>query len=128
MGGVGDLVRPHGLALGMLEAARNAVISGAQSYLDYCAAGIHDPEAYTALDDMRIQAGLQHAARLACEAVDLLYTSVGTSAAAKDGTRLQRYFRDISMARTNPGLAVERAAVALSNRTIKERLSPAVAG
>jgi len=80
----------------------------AQSYLDYCASGITDPSSYTEVDDMRIQAGLQHAARLAGDVVDLLYTSVGTSAAAKDGSRMQRYFRDISMARTNPGLAVER--------------------
>jgi 3-hydroxy-9,10-secoandrosta-1,3,5(10)-triene-9,17-dione monooxygenase len=74
---------------------------------------------------MRIQAGLQHAARLAGDVVDLLYTSVGTSAAAKDGSRLQRYFRDISMARTNPGLAVERTAVQLASRTINERIKPA---
>lgn len=122
--GLQDLSRPYGIALGLLEAARNAVIAGAQSYLDHCAAGITDPQAYTALDDMRIQAGMQHAARLAGEAIDLLYTSVGTSAAAKDGTRLQRYFRDMSMARTNPGLAVERAAVQLANRSMKERLAP----
>jgi 3-hydroxy-9,10-secoandrosta-1,3,5(10)-triene-9,17-dione monooxygenase len=77
---------------------------------------------------MRIQAGMQHAAKFAGEAIDLLYTSVGTSAAAKDGTRLQRYFRDVSMARTNPGLAVERAAVMLAGRNIKERLTPASAG
>ena len=75
---------------------------------------------------MRIQAGLQHAARLAGDVVDLLYTSVGTSAAAKDGSRMQRYFRDISMARTNPGLAVERTALMLANRTINERFKPAV--
>lgn len=127
-GGVQDLIRPYGIAQGLLEAARNAVIAGAQSYVDYCAAGLRDPALYTALDDMRIQAGLQHAAKMAGDAIDLLYTSVGTSAAAKDGTRLQRYFRDLSMARTNPGLAVERAAVMLANRSIKERLTPATAG
>lgn len=125
--GLQDLMRPYGIAQGLLEVARNSVIAGAQSYLDYCAAGVKDPSAYTALDDMRIQAGMQHSARLAGEAIDLLYTSVGTSAAAKDGTRLQRYFRDISMARTNPGLAVERAAVQLANRSFKERLASAAA-
>jgi 3-hydroxy-9,10-secoandrosta-1,3,5(10)-triene-9,17-dione monooxygenase len=119
-GGLQDFLRPYGLALGVLEAARNAVIAGAQSYVEYCASGIADPSAYTEVDDMRIQAGLQHAARLAGEVVDLLYTSVGTMAAAKDGTRLQRYFRDMSMARTNPGLGYERAALNLANRTINE--------
>ena len=125
-GGVQDFLRPYGLALGMLETASNAVLAGAQSYLDYCASGITDPSSYTEVDDMRIQAGLQHAARLAGDVVDLLYTSVGTSAAAKDGSRMQRYFRDISMARTNPGLAVERTALMLANRTINERFKPAV--
>lgn len=124
-GGIQDFTRPYGLALGMLEMARNAVLAGAQSYLDYCESGITDPDSYTEVDDMRIQAGLQHAARLAGEVVDLLYTSVGTSAAAKDGSRMQRYFRDISMARTNPGLAIERAAIQLATRTIGERIKPA---
>jgi 3-hydroxy-9,10-secoandrosta-1,3,5(10)-triene-9,17-dione monooxygenase len=119
--GVQDYLRPYGLALGMLEMAKNAVVAGAQSYVDSCARGVVDVNAYTEVDDMRIQAGLQHAARIAGEVVDLLYTSVGTMAAAKDGTRLQRYFRDISMARTNPGLAYERTAVVLANRTINER-------
>ncbi|MDI4655325.1 acyl-CoA dehydrogenase family protein [Xanthobacter autotrophicus] len=120
-GGVQDFLRPYGLALGMLETARNAVISGAQSYLDYCEAGLLDPSAYTEVDDMRIQAGLQHAARLSGDVVDLLYTSVGTSMAAKNGSRLQRYFRDMSMARTNPGLAYERTAAQLASRTLSER-------
>lgn len=124
-GGVGDLLRPYGLALGMLEAARNAVLSGAQSYFDYCAAGIANPADYTEVDDMRIQAGLQHAARLAADAVDLLYSAAGTSTSAKDGNRLQRYFRDFAMARTNPGLAFERTAAMLASRTIDERVAPA---
>ncbi len=124
-GGVGDYMRPYGLALGLLEAARNAVISGAQSYLDYCEAGVKDPAAYTEVDDMRIQAGLQQAARLSADAIDLLYTAAGTSTSAKDGNRLQRYFRDISMARTNPGLAYERTAAMLADRTIKERFATA---
>jgi 3-hydroxy-9,10-secoandrosta-1,3,5(10)-triene-9,17-dione monooxygenase len=123
-GGVQDFLRPYGLALGMLEMAKNAVIAGAQSYLDYCESGVNDPASYSEVDDMRIQAGLQHAARIAGEVVDLLYTSVGTSAASKDGSRMQRYFRDISMARTNPGLAFERTATLLANRTINERIKP----
>lgn len=127
-GGLQDFLRPYGLALGMLEAARNAVIAGAQSYIDYCASGIIDPSTYSDVDDMRIQAGLQHAARLAGDVVDLLYTSVGTMAAAKDGSRLQRYFRDMSMARTNPGLAYERTAVQLASRTLNERNAAAPAG
>ena len=122
--GVQDFLRPYGLALGMLEAARNAVICGAQSYLDYCAAGVIDSSAYTEVDDMRIQAGLQHAARMAGDAIDLLYSAAGTSISAKDGSRLQRYFRDISMARTNPGLAYERTAAQLAQRTIDQRIAP----
>jgi 3-hydroxy-9,10-secoandrosta-1,3,5(10)-triene-9,17-dione monooxygenase len=126
-GGMQDFFRPYGLALGMLEAARNAVLSGAQSYLDYCAAGVIDPAAYTEIDDMRIQAGLQHAARMAGDAIDLLYCAAGTSS-AKDGNRLQRYFRDISMARTNPGLAYERTASMLAQRSINERITTGPVG
>jgi 3-hydroxy-9,10-secoandrosta-1,3,5(10)-triene-9,17-dione monooxygenase len=125
--GAQDLIRPYGIALGLLEGARNSVLGGAQSYLDYCAAGVKDPSLYTDLDDMRIQAGMQHAAQWAGQAIDLLYSSVGTGAAAKDSMRMQRYLRDISMARTNPGLAVERLAVQLGERMIKERFTPEAA-
>lgn len=118
-----DFYRAHGLAVGRLEAARQGLAGGAQSYLDYCARGVEDVRLYPNVADMTIQAGLQQVARLAFEAVDILYCAAGTSTAARDGSRLQRYFRDMSMARTNPGLQFERNAVRLSVETMANRKS-----
>jgi 3-hydroxy-9,10-secoandrosta-1,3,5(10)-triene-9,17-dione monooxygenase len=51
----------------------------------------------------------------------MLYRASATSAAAKNGTRMQRYFRDISMARTNPGLQFELKAADLARQLFAER-------
>ena len=116
-----DFYRAHGLAMGRLEAASHALDGGARSYEAYCRRGVEDVRLYTDSDDMLIQAGLQQAARLAFEAVDLLYCAAGTSISAKNGTRLQRYYRDVSMARTNPGLQFERSAVRISTKRLSDR-------
>jgi len=116
-----DFYRAHGLAMGRLEAASHALDGGARSYEDFCRLGINDVREYTESDDMLIQAGLQQAARLAFEAVDLLYCAAGTSISARNGTRLQRYYRDISMARTNPGLQFERSAIRISMKSLSDR-------
>lgn len=116
-----DFYRAHGLAMGRLEAAAHALEGGARSYGAYCRRGVQDVRLYTDSDDMLIQAGLQQAARLAFEAVDLLFCAAGTSISAKNGTRLQRYFRDVSMARTNPGLQFERSAVRISTKSLNDR-------
>ena len=47
--------------------------------------------------------------RLAWEATDLLFRTAG-STAGKDGQRMQRYFRDLGMARTQFAAQYERAA------------------
>ncbi|MCM2472395.1 acyl-CoA dehydrogenase [Rhizobium sp. CG5] len=121
MSGAADFHRPYGIALGMLEAASNALAAGARSYLDYCERGVKEPASYTEFDDLRIQAGLQHAARLVEDAVQILYSAAGTSISAKNGSRLQRYYRDISMARTNPGLQFDRTAMQMAARKFPER-------
>lgn len=113
-----DYYRAHGLAMGRLEAAAQALNGGARNYEMFCRRGVEDVRLYTEFDDMLIQAGLQQAARLAFEAVDMLYTAAGTSISARNGTRMQRYFRDISMARTNPGLQYERSAARLSMKKL----------
>jgi 3-hydroxy-9,10-secoandrosta-1,3,5(10)-triene-9,17-dione monooxygenase len=116
-----DYQRPYGVALGKLEAARNALLGAAQEYMELARLGMEGRRNYSRSDDLRLQAGLQHAAQLSFEAVDLLYRMASTSAAAKNGTRMQRYFRDISMARTNPGLQIEFKAADLAREIFLEK-------
>jgi 3-hydroxy-9,10-secoandrosta-1,3,5(10)-triene-9,17-dione monooxygenase len=44
---------------------------------------------------------------LAWEAVELLFRTSGTSEGGTNGSRIQRYYRDFSTARTNVGLQYE---------------------
>ncbi len=115
-----DYQRPHGIALGKLEAARHVVLGSAREYMDLACMGMDGRRRYLRSDDLRLQAGLQHAAQLSFEAVDLLFCSAHTSVGAKDGTRMQRYFRDMSMARTNPGMQFELKAADLARQLFAE--------
>jgi len=56
---------------------------------------------------------------LSFEAVEMMFRAAATSS-AKNGTRMQRYFRDISMARTNPGLQFELKAPDLAKQLFLE--------
>jgi 3-hydroxy-9,10-secoandrosta-1,3,5(10)-triene-9,17-dione monooxygenase len=104
-----EFQRPFGLALAMVDAAELTVIGAAELYLEYCRRGVEGGEPFTVEEDMRLYTSLQHAARLAWEATELLFRNAGTSA-ARNGQRMQRYYRDISMSRTQFAANFERAA------------------
>jgi 3-hydroxy-9,10-secoandrosta-1,3,5(10)-triene-9,17-dione monooxygenase len=115
-----DFQRPYGIALGKLEAARHVVLGTAREYMELAQLNMEGRRRYLRSDDLRQQAGLQHAAQLSFEAVDTLFRSAHTSAGARDGARMQRYFRDMSMARTNPGLHFELKAADLTRQLFTE--------
>ncbi|MGO9443854.1 MAG: acyl-CoA dehydrogenase family protein [Thiobacillaceae bacterium] len=115
-----DYQRAYGIALGKVEVARHAVMGSAHEYMELAKLSLQGKRRYLRSDDMRLQAGLQHAAQLVSEAVDILFRSAQTTAVAKNGARMQRYFRDISMARTNPGLHFELKAADLTRQLFEE--------
>jgi 3-hydroxy-9,10-secoandrosta-1,3,5(10)-triene-9,17-dione monooxygenase len=49
--------------------------------------------------------------RLAWEAVELIYRTVGTSDAAKHGAMIGRIFRNLAVINTHPALQLERSAL-----------------
>lgn len=116
-----DYQRFYGIALGKVEAARHAVLGAAQEYMDIARLAVEGKRTYLRSDDLRLQAGMQQAAELSFDAVDILFRAAATSASAKNGTRMNRYFRDISMARTNPGLQFELKAADLAKQLFAER-------
>jgi 3-hydroxy-9,10-secoandrosta-1,3,5(10)-triene-9,17-dione monooxygenase len=116
-----DYQRFYGIALGKVEAARHAVLGAAQEYMDIARLAVEGKRTYLRSDDLRLQAGMQQAAELSFDAVDILFRAAATSASAKNGTRMNRYFRDISMARTNPGLQFELKAADLAKQLFTER-------
>ena len=93
-----DYHRSLGLALGMLDAAEAICIRAAETYMECCRRGVEDGQPFGLEDDLRTLASCEHAGRLVWEAVELLFRT-SSSAAAKDGQRMQRYYRDLSIYR-----------------------------
>jgi 3-hydroxy-9,10-secoandrosta-1,3,5(10)-triene-9,17-dione monooxygenase len=67
-------------------------------YMDYCERWATTGVVFGREEDARLFGILQTAGRLASDAVEHLFASSGSSA-AKRGTRMQRYLRDVAMYR-----------------------------
>ena len=93
-----DYQRYLGLALGMLNAAKRICINGGEVYMEYCRRGHEGGEPFTLEEDIELMASYEHAGRLVWEVVEMLFRTA-SSAAAKDGQRMQRYYRDASIYR-----------------------------
>jgi 3-hydroxy-9,10-secoandrosta-1,3,5(10)-triene-9,17-dione monooxygenase len=90
----------YGEAMGRVESAQALLLAAARQYTDYGRAWAEKRTPFEVAEDTRTrQIGLQ-AARLACSAVDLMFTTAGTSS-VKLNSRLARIFRDVSMFRTH---------------------------
>jgi len=104
-----DFQRNFGLALANVDAAEAVVLHSAETYMELCRRGVEGGEPFSALEDTRLYTRLQHAMRISWEATDLLFRTAGTSA-GKNGQRMQRYYRDLAMARTQFAAQYERSA------------------
>jgi len=104
-----DFQRNFGLALANVDAAESVVLHSAETFMELCRRGVEGGEPFSANEDMRLYTRLQQAMRISWEAVDLLFRTGGTSG-AKNGQRLQRYYRDLAMARTQFAAQYERSA------------------
>jgi 3-hydroxy-9,10-secoandrosta-1,3,5(10)-triene-9,17-dione monooxygenase len=95
-----DVQRPFGQALMMTDTAEAILMKACETYMDYCrrwAAGGYD---FPVTDSLRLWGTLINAGALACDAVDLLFRAA-SSAAAKKGQRIERYYRDCAMYRSH---------------------------
>ena len=68
--------------------------------MEYCRRGFEGGKPFSLEEDLELVASLQHGGRLAWEAIELLARTSGSSA-AKDGERMQRYYRDASIYRSH---------------------------
>lgn len=109
-----DYQRYWGLASGKISAAEDVLLRCSEYYMELCQAAVVDDTGFPAESLMRIQASTHHAVNLAWEAVELLFRTSGTSEGGRNGSRMQRYYRDISTARTNIGLQWETFATELA--------------
>ncbi len=91
-----DYQRPYGQAVALTDAAEAIVLHAGDRYMELARRWDQAGEPFTREDDVRLYAMLQQAGQLAARAVELIMAAAGSSA-AKRGTRLQRYYRDVSM-------------------------------
>jgi 3-hydroxy-9,10-secoandrosta-1,3,5(10)-triene-9,17-dione monooxygenase len=93
-----DYQRPFGQALTLTDAAEALMLKGCEMYADYCNRWAANGTPVTFEENMRLWGMIQHAGRMACEAVELLFHAAG-SAVSRKGNRMQRYFNDVAMYR-----------------------------
>jgi 3-hydroxy-9,10-secoandrosta-1,3,5(10)-triene-9,17-dione monooxygenase len=108
-----DYQRYLGLALGMMNAAKRLVLNAGDVYMEYCRRGFEGGEPFTMEEDLELFASLEHGGRLAWEAIEMLFRT-SSSSGAKDGERMQRYYRDASMYRGHLSAQYDMAAQRLA--------------
>jgi len=93
-----DYQRPFGHALALTDAAEAIVLRAGEEYMERARRWVRGGAPFSREDDVRLYAMIQQAGQLAAQAVEIIFAAAGSSA-AKRGTRLQRYYRDVAMYR-----------------------------
>ncbi len=88
--------RTYGHALTLTEAAEAIVLQVGDRYMELAERWAATGEPFTREEDVRLFAMVQQAGQLAAQAVQEIFAA-SSSSAAKRGTRLQRYYRDVAM-------------------------------
>jgi 3-hydroxy-9,10-secoandrosta-1,3,5(10)-triene-9,17-dione monooxygenase len=124
-----DYQRYLGLALGMMNAAKRLVLNAGDVYMEYCRRGFEGGEPFTMEEDLELFASLEHGGRLVWEAVEMLFRT-SSSSGAKDGERMQRYYRDASIYRGHLSAQYDMAAqrLALAHLGLNHAISTADRG
>jgi 3-hydroxy-9,10-secoandrosta-1,3,5(10)-triene-9,17-dione monooxygenase len=95
-----DFQRIFGLAMSYIDAAESIVLRTGDLYLAYAREGQEGGTPFTPERTMRLYGQQMTAHKLCWEAGDLLFRT-SSSSGAMDGTRMQRYWRDLSAMRAN---------------------------
>jgi 3-hydroxy-9,10-secoandrosta-1,3,5(10)-triene-9,17-dione monooxygenase len=88
----------YGRAIALTDAAEGVLLQGLRKHMDYCQRWAKTGLQASAEENLRLWGMLQTGARLACEAIELLFQTAGSTAARK-GSRMLRYFGDAQMYR-----------------------------
>ena len=91
-----DYQRYYGQAAAKIAAAEHVIIRVAEEHMEYARRAAEEGEPYPAEADMRNLIAAQEAGRLAWDAVQGIIFRTAGSSAARDGQRMQRYFRDLA--------------------------------
>jgi 3-hydroxy-9,10-secoandrosta-1,3,5(10)-triene-9,17-dione monooxygenase len=93
-----ELQRVLGEAIGRADAAEGLTMAATRLYIEQCDRWLKTRTPITPADTMKVWGTAREGCRAACEAVEMLFHTVGASVARR-GDKLQRYFRDVQMYR-----------------------------
>jgi 3-hydroxy-9,10-secoandrosta-1,3,5(10)-triene-9,17-dione monooxygenase len=93
-----ELQRVFGEAICRADAAEGLTFAATRLYTEQCDRWMKARTPITPEDTTKVWGTAREACRAACEAVEMLFHTVGASVARR-GERLQRYFRDVQMYR-----------------------------
>jgi 3-hydroxy-9,10-secoandrosta-1,3,5(10)-triene-9,17-dione monooxygenase len=91
-----DYQRHLGKAMGQIATAEAAVIQGAEQFMERCRMGVEEDVPFDLETDQLLEAIGANASRLAWQAMEGILFHTGGSSGARDGQRMQRYFRDMA--------------------------------
>ena len=92
--------RLYGEAMCRTDAAEALTLAATRRYLELCQQWMKSRAPVTAEDTLQVWGISREGCRAACEAVEMMFHSVGASVVRR-GERLQRYFRDVQMYRVH---------------------------
>ena len=93
-----DYQRAYGYAMTLTDSAEALLHSGGEKHMAHLRRWGDTGAPYTLEEQVRLLGVVQTAGRLACEAVEHLFHA-SSSASAKKGAKMERYFRDVAMYR-----------------------------
>lgn len=105
--------RDFGRVMVLADAAKSLLIRAAEEFMEASRRWVEDGVYLTPETDERLRQVAMHAGFIACEAVELAWSTASTSA-SKRGQRMQRYFRDVAMFRQHNGTQYLHAATQLA--------------
>jgi len=95
-----DYQRCLGLATAWTDSAYSIHVQAGDLYMDYARRQVEEGEPFTDEKELRLYGQQMTAARLCWEAGDTVFRAASTTG-ARDGQRMQRYWRDLCAFRTN---------------------------
>jgi 3-hydroxy-9,10-secoandrosta-1,3,5(10)-triene-9,17-dione monooxygenase len=106
-----DYLRWFGEILAIIDTAEHALLGATEEYMQCCRSWAETGEQFTVLQDARLRDVVTYAAKLATQAIQMMFDTGGSNA-TQTGSRLMRYYRDAAMFRTH--IAAQYDAVWLS--------------
>ncbi len=101
----------YGKALALISTAEAALVRAGQEFMDYAREDAGGGAPFDDEREQRITLIEQQCIRLAWEAVELIFRTVGTSHAAKVAQPIGRIFRNLAVINTHPALQLDRIAL-----------------